>query len=80
MLAVGAGGAEIAMAMAGKPLYLTFPKVWGIGLTGELKPWVSGKDVILELLRRYSAKGGLGKIMEFFGPGLAHPTPRRDLT
>jgi aconitate hydratase len=71
MLAVGVGGAEVAMAMAGKPLYLTFPKIWGIGLTGKLKPWVSGKDVILELLRRYSAKGGLGKIMEFFGPGLA---------
>jgi aconitate hydratase len=71
MLAVGAGGAEVAMAMAGRPLYLTFPKLWGIRLTGELKPWVSGKDVILELLRRYSAKGGLGKIMEFFGPGLA---------
>lgn len=71
MLAVGVGGAEVAMAMAGKPLYLTFPKIWGIRITGELKPWVSGKDVILELLRRYSAKGGLGKIMEFFGPGLA---------
>jgi aconitate hydratase len=71
MLAVGVGGAEVAMAMAGKPLYLFFPKLWGIRLTGELKPWVSGKDVILELLRRYSAKGGLGKIMEFFGPGLA---------
>ncbi len=71
MLAVGVGGAEVAMAMAGKPLYLTFPKIWGIGLTGKLKPWVSGKDVILELLRRFSAKGGLGKIMEFFGPGLA---------
>lgn len=71
MLAVGAGGAEVAMAMAGKPLYLIFPKLWGIRLTGELKPWVSGKDVILELLRRYSAKGGLGKIMEFFGPGLS---------
>jgi aconitate hydratase len=71
MLAVGAGGAEVAMAMAGKPLHLTYPKLWGIRLTGELQPWVSGKDVILELLRRYSAKGGLGKIMEFFGPGLA---------
>lgn len=71
MLAVGVGGAEVAMAMAGKPLYLTFPKIWGIRITGKLKPWASGKDVILELLRRYSAKGGLGKIMEFFGPGLA---------
>jgi aconitate hydratase len=71
MLAVGVGGAEVAMAMAGKPLYINFPKLWGVRLTGELKPWVSGKDVILELLRRYSAKGGLGKIVEFFGPGLA---------
>jgi aconitate hydratase len=71
MLAVGVGGAEVAMAMAGKPLYINFPKLWGMRLTGELKPWVSGKDVILELLRRYSAKGGLGKIVEFFGPGLA---------
>lgn len=71
MLAVGVGGAEVAMAMAGKPLYLTCPKLWGIRVTGGLKPWVSGKDVILELLRRYSAKGGLGKVVEFFGPGLA---------
>jgi len=70
MLAVGVGGAEVAMAMAGKPLYLSFPRLWGIKLTGSLNPWVSGKDVILELLRRYSAKGGLGRIMEFFGPGL----------
>jgi aconitate hydratase len=70
MLAIGAGGVEVAMAMAGKPYYMTTPKIWGIRLTGKLQPWVSGKDVILELLRRYSSKGGTGKIMEFFGPGV----------
>ena len=71
MLAIGAGGNEVAMAMAGKPFYLMTPKVWGIQVEGALQPWVSGKDVILELLRRYSAKAGTGKIMEFFGPGVA---------
>ncbi|HVO39973.1 MAG TPA: aconitate hydratase, partial [Spirochaetia bacterium] len=71
MLAIGAGGNEVAMAMAGKPFYLMTPKVWGIQVEGALRPWVSGKDVILELLRRYSAKAGTGKIMEFFGPGVA---------
>ena len=71
MLAIGAGGNEVAMAMAGGPFYLMTPKVWGIHVEGALHPWVSGKDVILELLRRYSAKAGTGKIMEFFGPGVA---------
>ncbi len=71
MLAIGAGGNEVAMAMAGGPFYLMTPKVWGIHVEGALRPWVSGKDVILELLRRYSAKAGTGKIMEFFGPGVA---------
>jgi len=71
MLAVGAGGNEVAMAMAGKPFYMMTPKIWGIHVEGALRPWVSGKDVILELLRRYSAKAGTGKIMEFFGPGVA---------
>ncbi|MGA2612476.1 MAG: aconitate hydratase [Spirochaetia bacterium] len=71
MLAIGAGGNEVAMAMAGKPFYLMTPKVWGIHVEGLLRPWVSGKDVILELLRRFSAKAGTGKIMEFFGPGVA---------
>jgi aconitate hydratase len=70
MLAIGAGGVEVAMAMAGRPFYLVTPKVWGIRVTGKLSPWVSGKDVILELLRRYTSKAGTGKIMEFFGPGL----------
>jgi len=70
MLTIGAGGLDVALAMAGQPFRMTMPKIWGIRLTGELNSWTSGKDVILELLRRYSVKGGLGKIMEFFGPGL----------
>ncbi len=70
MLAIGAGGLDVAMAMAGRPFHFVMPRVWGIHLTGRLQPWVSGKDVILELLRRYSVRGGLGTIMEFFGPGV----------
>ena len=70
MLAVGAGGVEVAMAMAGRPFYMMYPKFWGIRVTGKLRPWVSGKDVILELLRLYKVKAGLGKIIEFFGPGV----------
>ncbi len=71
MLAMGAGGLEVALAMAGRPYYINTPEVWGIHVTGSLNPFVSGKDVILELLRRYTVKGGLGKIMEFYGPGMA---------
>ncbi len=71
MLAIGAGGNEVAMAMAGRPFYMMTPKVWGIRVTGSFQPWVSGKDLILELLRRNSAKAGTGKIMELFGPGVA---------
>jgi aconitate hydratase len=71
MLAMGAGGLEVAMAMAGKPYFITTPKVWGIRLTGALEPWVSGKDVILKLLKRFTCKGGTGKILEFFGPGVS---------
>ena len=70
MLAIGAGGLDVALAMAGKPFHLTMPRVWGIYCSGELQPWVSGKDVILELLRRFSVKGGLGRIIEFYGPGV----------
>jgi aconitate hydratase len=70
MLAIGAGGMDVALAMAGRPFHFVMPRIWGIHLTGRLKPWVSGKDVILELLRRHSVKGGLGTIMEFFGPGV----------
>ena len=72
MLAMGAGGLEVAMAMAGRPYYINSPSVWGIHVDGDWSPFVSGKDLILELLRRYSVKGGFGKVMEFFGPGVAN--------
>jgi len=72
MLAMGAGGVEIAMAMAGHPYYITTPQIWGVYVEGRFAPYVSGKDLILELLRRYSCKAGIGKIMEFFGPGVAN--------
>ncbi len=71
MLAIGAGGLDVAMAMAGKPFYLIMPKVYGIRLTGRLNPWVSARDVLLEILRRLSVKGGVGYVMEYFGPGVA---------
>jgi aconitate hydratase len=70
MLAIGAGGLEVAMAMAGEPLYLATPQIWGVRLTGELPDWVSAKDVILEMLRRHDVDGGVGKIIEYYGPGL----------
>ncbi len=72
MLAMGAGGVEVAMAMAGHPYHIVTPKIWGVYVEGEFAPYVSGKDLILELLRRFSCKGGVGKIMEFFGPGVAN--------
>jgi len=72
MLAMGAGGIEVAMAMAGSPYRIEVPKIWGVYLTGKLQNFVSGKDVILHLLREYRANGGLGKIMEFYGPGVAN--------
>lgn len=74
MLAIGAGGLEVAMAMAGEPFFLKMPKIWGIKLTGKLPEWVSAKDVILELLRRHTVKGGVGWIIEYYGPGLKHLT------
>jgi len=70
MLAVGAGGLEVATVMAGEPLYLSMPKVMGVRLTGRLPAWVSAKDVILEMLRRHGVDGGRGKIIEYFGPGV----------
>src|SRR5512135_1728910 len=70
MLAIGAGGLDVAMAMAGHPFYLSCPKIMGVKLTGRLPDWVSGKDVILEMLRRHTVKGGGGKIIEYYGPGV----------
>src|SRR5690625_4131159 len=70
MLAIGAGGIDVAMAAAGEPFYVRMPKVWGIKLTGKLPEWVSAKDVILELLRRHDVKGGVGTVIEYYGPGL----------
>ena len=72
MLAIGVGGLEIAMAMAGDPLYVQMPEIWGVELTGELPDWVSAKDVILEMLRRHGVKGGAGRIIEYHGEGLKH--------
>jgi aconitate hydratase len=71
MLAVGVGGLEVAMAIAGRPLRLRMPHIWGIRLTGRLPEWVSAKDVILEMLRRHGVNGGLNRILEYHGPGLA---------
>jgi aconitate hydratase len=74
MLALGAGGLEVALAMAGEPLYFTMPEIWGVKLTGRLPDWVSAKDVVLEMLRRHDVDGGVGKIIEYYGPGLANLT------
>src|SRR5436853_175457 len=70
MLAIGAGGLEVALAMAGEPFYFNMPKIWGVKLIGELPEWVSAKDVILEMLRRHGVSAGVGKIIEYYGPGL----------
>jgi aconitate hydratase len=71
MLAIGAGGLDVAVAMGGGPYFITMPAIVRVWLTGKLQPWVTAKDVILELLRRYSVRGGNGKIFEYAGPGLA---------
>ncbi len=70
MLAIGAGGLEVGLAIAGEPFYVKMPKVWGVRLTGKLPDWVSAKDVILEMLRRHGVSGGVGRIIEYYGPGL----------
>ncbi|MGO8762305.1 MAG: aconitate hydratase [Desulfobaccales bacterium] len=72
MLAFGAGGLDVALALAGQPFYLVMPEVLGISLSGRFPAWVSAKDVILELLRRLTVKGGYGKILEYSGSALAH--------
>src|SRR6266511_4315727 len=71
MLTIGAGGLDVAVAMGGGAYYLSMPKVVRVWLTGQLGPWVHAKDVILELLRRYTVRGGSGKIFEYGGPGAA---------
>jgi aconitate hydratase len=71
MLAIGAGGTDVAIAMGGGPYWLPMPAVVSVWLTGRLGPWVTAKDVILELLRRLTVRGGSGKIFEFGGPGVA---------
>ena len=70
MLAIGAGGLDVAMAMAGKPYTINMPEVWGVKLTGELPDWVSAKDVILTMLERHDVDGGVGQIIEYYGSGL----------
>jgi aconitate hydratase len=70
MLAIGVGGLEVAMAMAGEPLRLKMPKVMGVKLIGQLPDWVSAKDVVLEMLRRHGVEGGYGRIIEYYGSGL----------
>jgi aconitate hydratase len=74
MLAMGAGGLEVAMAMAGEPFFVRMPEIMGVKLTGRLPDWVSAKDVILEMLRRHGVSGGVGKIIEYYGPGLEYLT------
>ena len=72
MLAIGTGGLEVAMAMAGFPFFVKMPKVMGVKLTGKMPDWVSAKDIILEMLRRHSVKGGVGYVIEYYGSGLKH--------
>ncbi|BBZ14111.1 aconitate hydratase [Mycobacterium branderi] len=70
MLAIGVGGLEVALAITGRPLHIRMPEVWGVRLEGELPQWCSAKDVILEMLRRHDVKGGVNRIIEYYGPGL----------
>ncbi len=74
MLAMGAGGLDVAVAMGGGTYYITMPKMLRVNLTGKLSPWVSAKDVILEVLRILTVKGGVSKIVEYAGPGVASLT------
>ena len=70
MLAIGVGGLDVAVAMGGGAFYFEMPKIVGVRLTGKLKPWVTAKDVILEMLRRLTVRGGVRKIIEYYGPGV----------
>ncbi len=71
MLAIGAGGLDVAVAMGGGAYYITMPKILNVKLLGKLRPWVTAKDVILTVLRKLSVKGGVGKILEYTGEGVA---------
>ena len=71
MIAIGAGGLDVALAMAGQPFTIPYPKVVGVKLSGKLKPWVAAKDVILKLLSIMTTKGNVGSMVEYFGPGVA---------
>lgn len=71
MLGIGAGGLDVAAAMAGQPFYMPMPRICLVRLTGSLQPWVSAKDVILEVLRLLGVKGGVGKIIEYGGEGIS---------
>jgi aconitate hydratase len=68
--AIGAGGLDVAVSMAGMPYRIKYPEIVGVKLTGKLSEWVSAKDVILEILYRINVKGGVGKVLEYFGPGV----------
>ena len=70
MIAIGAGGLDVAVAMGGSPYYIKVPKIFGIKLAGKLPPFVSAKDIILEVLRRIGVNDGIGKILEYYGPGV----------
>lgn len=70
MIAIGAGGLDVAVAMGGGAYYITYPKIVKVNLTGKLSPWVAAKDVILEVLRKMSVKGGVGKVIEYTGEGV----------
>jgi aconitate hydratase len=79
-IAIGAGGLEVALAMAGHPFRMPTPAVVGVHLVGELPPWVASKDLILWLIGKYTVKGGLNRIFEFTGPGLASLSVTRRAT
>lgn len=72
VLALGAGGLDVAIAMAGSPYYLRMPRVLGVELHGRLQPGLTAKDIIFEVLRRLTVKGGVGRVLEYYGPGAAH--------
>ena len=74
MLAMGAGGLEVAMCMAGHPFHVKMPRIFGVKLTGKLPDWVSAKDIILEMLRRHDVKGGVDCVIEYYGPAVKNLT------